>query len=146
MSEHREIAITGRFSLRAAAEFGFGPNEGGPPPYEGTMRMAFAVDGGLGYAGAVLRQPEPDGPVQVELTLRDGPQLQPALTQVARVISLDHDGAAFARVGEADPVIGALQRAHPGQRPGSPPPVRCVQTPPERAIILARALRRRRSP
>jgi DNA-3-methyladenine glycosylase II len=113
----REIAITGRFSLRAAAEFGFGPSEGRPPPYDGAMRLAFAVDGGQGYAGAVLRQPEPDGPVRVELTLSDGAELEPALAQVARVVSLDHDGVAFDRVGQDDPVIGALQRAHPGQRP-----------------------------
>ncbi len=32
-------------------------------------------------------------------------------------MSLDHDGEAFAHVGDRDPVIGALQRAHPGQRP-----------------------------
>jgi DNA-3-methyladenine glycosylase II len=117
MPTQREIEIRGRFSLRAAAEFGFGPNQGSPPPYDGAMRLAFPVDGGRGYAGAVLRQPDPDGPLRVELTLRDGAELEPALAQVARVVSLDHDGAAFARVGETDPVIGALQRAHPGQRP-----------------------------
>jgi DNA-3-methyladenine glycosylase II len=117
MPEHLEISITGQFSLRAAAEFGFGPTEGRPPRYDGTIRLAFPVDGGRGYAGAVLSRPDPDGPVQVELTLRDGAEPEPALAQVARVVSLDHDGAAFARVGEADPVIGALQRAHPGQRP-----------------------------
>jgi DNA-3-methyladenine glycosylase II len=81
------------------------------------MRLAFAVDGGHGYAGAALRQPQADGPVEVALTLRGDADAESALAQVARVASLDHDGAAFLRVGEADPLIGALQRAHPGQRP-----------------------------
>ncbi|MGI8505831.1 MAG: DNA-3-methyladenine glycosylase family protein [Solirubrobacteraceae bacterium] len=106
----------GPFSLKAAAEFAFGPHQGRPPA-DGTMRLAFAVDGGRGYAGAVLRQPGPDEPVSVELALRGDAEPELALAQVARVISLDHDGAAFLRVGDADPVIGALQRAHPGQRP-----------------------------
>jgi DNA-3-methyladenine glycosylase II len=37
--------------------------------------------------------------------------------QVARVLSLDHDGTAFAEVGRRDPAIGRLQRAAPGLRP-----------------------------
>jgi DNA-3-methyladenine glycosylase II len=111
------IKPLGRFSLRAAAAFGFGPTEGRPPTFDGALRLAFCVDGGEGYAGAVLRQREDDGPVGVELTLRDGATHEAALAQVARTVSLDHDGLAFAQVGEHDPVIGALQRAHPGQRP-----------------------------
>jgi len=117
MPDSLELQPRGPFSLKAAAEFGFGPNEGRPPPYDGAMRLAFGVDGGHGYAGAVLRQPDRDGPVAVELELRDGAEPEVAVAQAARVVSLDHDGAAFMRVGEADPVIGALQRAHPGQRP-----------------------------
>ncbi len=81
------------------------------------MRLAFALDGGRGYAGAVLGQAELDGPVSVELELRDGGEPEVALRQLARIVSLDHDGEAFAAVGERDPVIGALQRRHPGQRP-----------------------------
>jgi DNA-3-methyladenine glycosylase II len=112
-----ELPTRGQFSLKAAAEFGFGPNQGRPPAFDGAMRLAFPVDGGRGYAGAVLREPEPDGAVTVELSLRGQADPDAALAQVARVISLDHDGGAFARVGENDAVIGALQRAHPGQRP-----------------------------
>jgi DNA-3-methyladenine glycosylase II len=117
------IEPLGRFSLRAAAAFGFGPTEGRPPSFDGAMRLAFCVDGGGGYAGAVLRQRSDDGPVGVELTLREGAPREAALAQVARTVSLDHDGAAFGRIGDHDPVIGALQHAHPGQRPvlfGSP--------------------------
>jgi DNA-3-methyladenine glycosylase II len=36
---------------------------------------------------------------------------------VARVLSLDHDGTAFAEVGRRDPVIGRLQHTAPGLRP-----------------------------
>lgn len=110
-----ELPVVGEFSLRAAAGFGFGPKDGSPAD---LLRLAFAVDGGRGYAGAVLRQPEElHGPVTVELTLRGGAPLEGALAQVARIVSLDHDGTGFERVGELDPVLGALQRAHPGQRP-----------------------------
>lgn len=118
-----EIVPRGPFSLEAAASFGFGPTEGATPAWDGTMRLAFPVDGGRGHAGAVLRQRAPDGPVAVELELRDGAESDAALAQVARMLSLDHDGRAFERLGASDRVLGALQRAHPGQRPvlfGSP--------------------------
>jgi DNA-3-methyladenine glycosylase II len=112
-----ELIPQGAFSLEAAATFGFGPNEGRPPQFDGKMRLAFPVDGGTGYAGAILTQPEPGGPVTVELQLAGDAQLDVALAQVARIISLDHDGEEFARVGGRDPVLGALQARHPGQRP-----------------------------
>jgi DNA-3-methyladenine glycosylase II len=103
--------------LKAAAEFGFGPNEGRPPPFDGAMRMAFALDGENGYAGAVVRQSSEDGPVGIELHLRTGGDRELARRQIARILSLDHDGEQFLRVGGRDPVIGELQRAHPGRRP-----------------------------
>jgi DNA-3-methyladenine glycosylase II len=118
-----ELTPQGPFSLAAAAGFGFGPTEGRAPAWDGALRLAFPVDGGRGHAGAVLRQREPDGPVSVELQLRDGAEPAAALAQVARTLSLDHDGRAFQRLGESDQVLAALQRAHPGQRPvlfGSP--------------------------
>jgi DNA-3-methyladenine glycosylase II len=117
MSERMEIVPRGPFSLQAAAAFGFGPTEGGAPAWDGAMRLAFPVDGGRGHAGAILRQPEPDGPVEVDLQLHGGAEGDAALAQVARTLSLDHDGRAFERLGESDPVLGALQRAHRGQRP-----------------------------
>lgn len=119
MAQPTSIDPRGAFSLRAAAEFGFGPNEGRPPQFDGAMRLAFAVDGGRGYAGAVLRRPAGDeeGPVEITLELRGRASAEVALDQVARTVSLDHDGEAFAAVGQSDRVLGALQRAHPGQRP-----------------------------
>lgn len=117
MPETFELPVRGPFSLRAAADFGFGASRYDPPPFDGALRLAFSVDGGQGYAGAVLRQDEADGPVEAELELRDGGSVRAALDQISRVVSLDHDGVEFLRVGRADPVLGALQRAHPGQRP-----------------------------
>jgi DNA-3-methyladenine glycosylase II len=112
-----ELDTHGPFSLRAAAGFGFGPNEGRPPPFDGAMRLAFPVDGGAGYAGVVARQPAEDGPLELEIQLDGEAQVDAVTRQVARVLSLDHDGEAFLSLGDADPVLGRLQRAHPGQRP-----------------------------
>jgi DNA-3-methyladenine glycosylase II len=117
MSDTVQLPPRGPFSLEAAAGFGFGPDEGNPPAFDGAMRLAFPVDGGRGYAGAVLRQPHSDGAVTVELELRDDAPKEAALSQIARIVSLDHDGEGFVALGEADPVLGALQRARPGQRP-----------------------------
>jgi DNA-3-methyladenine glycosylase II len=111
------LTFRGPFSLPAAAEFGFGPNEGRRASFDGALRLAFPVDGGHGYAGAIIHQDEVDGTLQPELELRDGAPAEAALAQIARLLSLDHDGDEFARVGQADPVLAALQRAHPGQRP-----------------------------
>jgi DNA-3-methyladenine glycosylase II len=117
MPESHELAAMGPFSLAAAAEFGFGPNEGRRRPFDGVMRLAFPVDGGQGYAGAVVRQEMVNGPLAVELELRDGASPEAALGQISRLLSLDHDGEEFERLGHSEPVLGALQRAHPGQRP-----------------------------
>ncbi|MBV9818290.1 MAG: hypothetical protein JOZ07_08095 [Solirubrobacterales bacterium] len=111
------LAPEGPFSLQAAAGFGFGPTEGRAPVWDGMLRLAFAVDGGTGYAGVVLRQADVDGPVDVELTTTGGADPDAALAQTARTLSLDHDARGFIALGETDPVLGALQLAHPGQRP-----------------------------
>ncbi|MGI8863606.1 MAG: DNA-3-methyladenine glycosylase family protein [Solirubrobacteraceae bacterium] len=115
--ERASLTPRGRFSLKAAAEFGFGPNAGRPPGFDGAMRLAFAVDGGHGYAGVILRQPTADTAVSVELHTREGADPQRALGQAARIVSLDHDGDTFAALGKRDRVLGAIQDAHPGQRP-----------------------------
>ena len=66
----------------------------------------------------VLRQEADDAPVTAELELGN-PDADPGVVvrQVRRILSLDHDGLGFAGVGERDPVVGRLQRAHLGQRP-----------------------------
>lgn len=117
MSELLELVPRGAFSLKAAAEFGFGPNEGLPAAFDGVMTMAFGVDGGRGYAGAALRQQTVDGPISIELQTTAGVDGELVLGQIARIISLDRSGEEFIAVGERDPVVAELQRMHPGQRP-----------------------------
>ncbi len=109
-----EITPRGPFSLETAAGFGFGPTEGDAPAFDGVLRYAFAVDGG-GYAGVELRQPHEHGPVTG--TVAGDGELAAVEAQVARVLSLDHDGEAYLEVGRRDPVIGELQAAYPGLRP-----------------------------
>lgn len=112
MTRPLTIAFSGAFSLRAAAEFGFGPHAGGP--FDGAMRLAFPLDGG-GYAGVLVTQPQDGGPLRCEVH-GDG-DLGVIERQLRRVLSLDHDGEGFLEVGRRDAIIAELQRRHPGQRP-----------------------------
>lgn len=107
------IKICGPFSLRESATFGFGQRL--DPTYDGVMRMAFRVDG-AGYsraAGVAVRQD--DDTVRVDVHGDADPEV--VTTQVARILSLDHDGDEFLAVGRRDPVIGRLQAVAPGLRP-----------------------------
>ncbi|MCA2190805.1 DNA-3-methyladenine glycosylase family protein [Nonomuraea cavernae] len=54
------------------------------------------------------------GGVAVATTRPTGPGIR---GEVARILSLDVDGAGFAKLGEADPVLGELHRLSPGLRP-----------------------------
>lgn len=114
MTERFTIVPRGPFSLRAAAGFGFGPSTGRPKPEGDLMRLAFPVDGFERHAGVVLRQ-DAGGAVHGEV--HGARDVERARRQVARILSLDHDGEAWEAVGERDPVIGRLQAAHPGLRP-----------------------------
>lgn len=116
-SHSAQLVPVGPFSLEAAATFGFGPTEGQPLRFDGAMRLAFPVDGGSGYAGAVLRQAAADQEITVELQHTKTADPERALKQIARIISIDHDGNEFLRVGERDRVIAELQRRFPGHRP-----------------------------
>jgi len=98
------IEPDGPFSLSAAASFGFGPNMARPKPDGDLMRLAFALDGYTEHAGVVLRQ-HPDG------------ALAAGERHVRRILSLDHPAKGWLAVGTRDPVIGRLQRDHPGLRP-----------------------------
>lgn len=108
-----EIVPRGPFSLERAAGFGFGGSLGAPA-WDGAMRLAFAVDGFAGHAGVLLRE-RADGTIEGEV--QGGCDVATVREQVARILSLDHDGVAWLAVGERDPVIGRLQREHPGVRP-----------------------------
>jgi DNA-3-methyladenine glycosylase II len=102
----------GPFSLALAADHEFGPRRSRG---EGAvMRLAFCLDSFRGHAGVVLGQAD-DGTVHGHIV--GGADAGQVAAQVARILSLDHDGAAWPEVGEADPVLGRLQALHHGFRP-----------------------------
>lgn len=117
----RSFTLTprGPFSLRESALFGFGqrmrPAGVGSraPSYDGVMRLAFCLDGYRDQVGVEVRQ-EDDAVHAVVHGDGDATVIE---TQLARVLSLDHDATGFADVGRRDPVIARLQRAAPGLRP-----------------------------
>lgn len=115
MAAQLEIVPEGPFSLRLAAGFGFGPYGARAAEGADVLRLAFLVDGEADHAGVALTQPETDGSVVAAIQSDADPQAVRA--QVARVLSLDHDGTPFVAAGERDPVLGALQQRHHGLRP-----------------------------
>ena len=106
------IPVLGRFSLREVATMSFGHRH--DDAFDGLMRLAFCLDGD-GYrdhAAAVVAE---DG-AGVHCTVIAGDPVR-VTAQVARVLSLDHDGTVFDEIARRDPVIAALQQVAPGLRP-----------------------------
>jgi DNA-3-methyladenine glycosylase II len=109
------IRPQGPFSLREAALFGFGQRHAGA--FDGTMRMAFTVDGYAGQAAVAVTQ-DRDETVAIRITGTSGPvDATAVVAQVARVLSLDHDATSYVALGDEDPVIARLLAAAPGLRP-----------------------------
>ena len=107
------IQVSGEFSLRESAQFGFGQRDAAAD-FDGAMRLAFCLDGTYEQqVGVVVRQ---QGAHVLGEVHGAGP-LEAVQAQVARVLSLDHDGDDFARIGRNDPVLRRLQVAAPGLRP-----------------------------
>jgi DNA-3-methyladenine glycosylase II len=111
------IEPRGPFSLQLAAGFGFGPDEGRPAAAEPVMRLAFLLDDLRTHVAVTLRQAELDGPVRGVLHADAPAAAEATRAQVARILSLDHDGRPFAALGERDPVLAELLRRHHGLRP-----------------------------
>jgi DNA-3-methyladenine glycosylase II len=108
------ITPSGPFSLAEAATFGFGQRDAAD--WDGVMRLAFCLDGYQEHVGVEVCQDDA-GDVHAAIHGPANIDVAGVRRQVARVLSLDHDGAEFMRVGERDPVIGKLQAAAPGLRP-----------------------------
>ena len=106
------IQPRGPFSLALAASHIFGPRE--PAPVVPPMRLAFCVDGFRELAEDVLTE-GPAGSVVGEV--HGATDVASVRDQVARIVSLDHDGSGWPAVGERDPLIGRLQARYPGFRP-----------------------------
>ncbi|HEY2638402.1 MAG TPA: hypothetical protein VGI66_00770 [Streptosporangiaceae bacterium] len=114
MLEHVVVPVDGPFSLAAAASFGFGPNNGRPDPGDDCLRLAFGGDDLMSYVGAVVRQ-EAKGVLTMDIT--DGCDVTMAVNQISRIVSIDTSVDGWLAAGQADPVLGRLQAAHPGMRP-----------------------------
>ena len=88
--------------------------------FDGVMRMAFCLDGD--YERQVGVEAEQFGD-RLELrvqTVGDGltdAEVAALRKQVARVVSLDHDGEAFHRLCLSDPVLARVHNKAPGFRP-----------------------------
>jgi DNA-3-methyladenine glycosylase II len=108
------IQPAGPFSLEEAALFGFGQRH--DDRFDGTMRLAFCVDGYTAHAGVALTQ-APDGSVRATVSAGSGGPVDVIAQQVARVLSLDHDATGYAALARQDPVIDRLMHAAPGLRP-----------------------------
>lgn len=85
-------------------------------PEPGTLAMAFPVEGWIGSAAVLIRQPSRD---RLTATVHgaNGALADRAWQQALAVLSLDVDGSGFPGVGEADPVIGRIGSAHSWMRP-----------------------------
>lgn len=111
-----EIEPRGPFSLEAARTFagGFAAGIGGGNTTGVRITMAFPLEGWQESVAVDVRQ-LPSGIVEVRFDGSD--DLDAIRRQVARCLSLDHDGTGWPAVGERDPVIGRLQADHAHLRP-----------------------------
>lgn len=92
--------------------------------FDQVMRMAFCLDGGAErQVGVAVRQAGDRllleiQPAPGEPDLTDA-EVDQATQQVARVVSVDHDGLAFDRLCAADPVLAPVHARAPGFRPAN---------------------------
>ncbi|MEQ4720488.1 hypothetical protein [Nonomuraea sp. B19D2] len=109
------------FTLTAEGPFDFGASlrfvEDWPAtstlPSDGqALRFAYCAESDWLPIG--VRVTAAPGGVAVATTRPAGPGIR---GEVARILSLDVDGTGFAALGQADPVLGDLQRLSPGLRP-----------------------------
>ncbi|SDP39896.1 DNA-3-methyladenine glycosylase II [Klenkia soli] len=107
------IAPRGPFSLAASSRFleGFAP--AGRAADDGPLRLVFAPDGRGPVTGAAVTQ-SADGTVRADVV---GSEPAGFGDHLARILSLDVDGAGFPAIADRDPVVGRLAAAYPGLRP-----------------------------
>lgn len=114
------LDITGPYSLEEVALMGFGHRD--ERSFDGVMRLAFCVDGDYErQVGVEVRQ----SGSRLELLILGTPGSAPfddqstavIAAQVARVLSVDHDGAAFDDLCRSDPALSRVHAVAPGFRP-----------------------------
>lgn len=110
-----EIVPRGPFSLAAAASFAGGFPAGLGAHGEGSgILLTFPVEGWRESA-AVDAWQSPDGVVHGDVAGAE--DLDAVRTQVARSLSLDHDGTGWGGIGTRDPVLGAIAARYDWLRP-----------------------------
>jgi DNA-3-methyladenine glycosylase II len=113
-----QLDVVSPFDLREIATMGFGHRD--ERSFDGVMRMAFCLDGD--YERQVGVEAEQFGD-RLELRVQSAgdplsdPEVAALRKQVARVVSLDHDGEAFHQLCLADPVLARVHNKAPGFRP-----------------------------
>ncbi|MGN8026177.1 DNA-3-methyladenine glycosylase family protein [Microbacterium sp. 22242] len=107
------LPLTGPYDLREVALMGFGHRD--ESAFDGVMRLAFCTDALDGQVGVAVRQ----SGGSLELTVHGDGDLPAIGAQVARVVSADQDGDAWAAVCAADPVLARVHSAAPGFRPSN---------------------------
>jgi DNA-3-methyladenine glycosylase II len=112
------LPIVGPFDLREVALMGFGHRD--ERSFDGVMRMAFCLDGDYErQVGVEARQFGDRLELQAQSLgdpLSDA-EVEALRKQVARVVSLDHDGEAFHQLCLADAVLARIHMKAPGFRP-----------------------------
>jgi DNA-3-methyladenine glycosylase II len=110
-----EIEPLGQFSLAAARDFAGGFPAGiGVQAAENGLLATFPVEGWAESAAVNVWQTD-DGVVHGEV--HGTTDVEAARRQVARSLSLDHDGGGWVEVGERDAVLGAIGRRFDWLRP-----------------------------
>ena len=102
------IEPRGPFDLATARDFasGFASGIGSRAATDGTILMAFPVEGWAASAVVQVRQ-DANGTIHGEV-FGDG-DLETIERQASRSLSLDHDGTGWPDVGRRDPIVGRLQ-------------------------------------
>ena len=109
------ILVSGPYDLGEVARMGFGHRD--EPEFDGVLRLAFCAEPDLALpVGVEVRQQGSTLELIVQAPLDDG-RLAAVTAQVARVVSADHDGVAYAELCARDPVLARLHAAAPGFRP-----------------------------
>jgi DNA-3-methyladenine glycosylase II len=111
---NRRLSVAGPFDLARSAAFSFGPKP--QEAFDGRYRMSFCLDGYRTSAGVTVTQPSA-GSLELDLTCSAEADVDIAVQQVARILSVDVDARPFVAIAEESAVLAPLVAAAPGLRP-----------------------------